>query len=95
VNLVSLTAAGHTLLGDLTTTAHEHDAAITAALTATQRNQLRTHLAAIAETLGLSPGVHPGCATTHEAVRHRHISDEQRRSNEVERSPHSGGSGGA
>ena len=62
VNRVSLTTAGRTLLAELTATARGHEADITAALTATQRNDLRVHLAAIADSLDLSVGVHPGYA---------------------------------
>jgi DNA-binding MarR family transcriptional regulator len=62
VNVVTLTAAGRTLLANLSSVARAHDATVTEALTASQRDQLRTYLTAIAQHLELSPGIHPGYA---------------------------------
>jgi DNA-binding MarR family transcriptional regulator len=60
VNLVTLTDAGHRLLAELNTAARAHDDAVTATLTAQQRDQLQALLSTIAKHLDLPTGVHPG-----------------------------------
>jgi DNA-binding MarR family transcriptional regulator len=55
-----LTAKGRRALEGVARVAMEHDAAISAALSANERAQLSSLLAKIAEHQQLTPGVHPG-----------------------------------
>ena len=57
VNLVALTDAGRELIVRLNAAAAAHEKAITAALSGPQRTQLRAHLATIADSLDLQPGI--------------------------------------
>ncbi len=55
-----LTGAGGRLLARLADVAAEHEAAVTAALTAGERAQLQQLLGRLADAHGLAEGVHPG-----------------------------------
>jgi DNA-binding MarR family transcriptional regulator len=55
-----LTDAGEALLARIAEVARAHDDAICAGLAAAERTQLRALLARLADTHGLTPGVHPG-----------------------------------
>jgi DNA-binding MarR family transcriptional regulator len=55
-----LTPAGKELMQKLSRLAQQHERALTAALSESQRGQLRELLTAIAQQQRLTPGVHPG-----------------------------------
>jgi DNA-binding MarR family transcriptional regulator len=55
-----LTGKGKEMLDDIGRVAREHDAAVCAALSEKEREQLASLLGRIAEDQGLVPGVHPG-----------------------------------
>jgi len=54
-----LTPAGRDLLADLERTANEHDVELLSALNASERSQLISLLQRVAESQGLTAGVHP------------------------------------
>jgi DNA-binding MarR family transcriptional regulator len=60
VYALHLTAAGQRMMERIGRIAREHDAAICAALTEDEKEQLGLLLSKIAEEQGLTPGVHPG-----------------------------------
>lgn len=60
LHALHLTEAGHQLLAKIGETARAHNDAICRALDPTERDQLRTLLARIADDHALTPGVHPG-----------------------------------
>jgi DNA-binding MarR family transcriptional regulator len=60
VNVLTLTTEGREAFTVLAATAREHEAAITAGLTATERKTLLGLLSKIADHQRLAPGVHPG-----------------------------------
>lgn len=60
LHALHLTEAGGTLLARIAEVARAHDEAICAGLTTAERAHLRTLLARLADTHGLTPGVHPG-----------------------------------
>jgi DNA-binding MarR family transcriptional regulator len=55
-----LTDAGEEAMALLAQIAAEHESAITAALSAAERNELNALLAKLADAHGLRPGIHPG-----------------------------------
>jgi len=55
-----LTRKGRDELDNIGRVARDHDAALCAALTETEREQLASLLGRIADEQGLTPGVHPG-----------------------------------
>jgi DNA-binding MarR family transcriptional regulator len=62
VNRITLTASGLELLSEVTLIARNHNDALLAALTPTQRRELRDLLATLAGHVGLSGSAHPGYA---------------------------------
>lgn len=60
VNMLALTEAGQQAFTSLAAVARAHDAAITAGLTAAERDALLDLLAKLADHQQLTPGVHPG-----------------------------------
>lgn len=60
VRTVELTPQGKQVMRDVRRLITEHDADITATLTADEREQLRGLLERLAERVDLPPGVHPG-----------------------------------
>jgi DNA-binding MarR family transcriptional regulator len=60
VNLLTLTAEGHTAFATLATVSRGHETTITAGLTLAERQTLLGLLTKLADHQGLSPGVHPG-----------------------------------
>lgn len=60
LHALHLTAAGEQVLRQVQEVGRAHDGAICAPLSPTERAQLRSLLARIADAHGLTPGVHPG-----------------------------------
>ncbi|UQX90269.1 MarR family transcriptional regulator [Jatrophihabitans telluris] len=60
VNALRLTDAGREAFGALAVIARRHERAVTAGLDESQRATLSALLQHVAETQGLTPGVHPG-----------------------------------
>ena len=62
-NSLQLTGRGRNALATVGRVGREHEAALTAALTDREREQLTRLLGRIADEQGLTPGVHPGYRT--------------------------------
>jgi DNA-binding MarR family transcriptional regulator len=60
LHALHLTASGKKLIRKLSELASQHEALLTAGLSAKQRSDLRTLLATVAGRQGLTPRVHPG-----------------------------------
>ncbi len=60
VHELRLTDLGRRRMSEVATVAVEHEAALTAALSRTERDELGGMLRRIAEQQGIAPGVHPG-----------------------------------